>query len=233
MVLVHGGAWSSGSKMVMGRYGNRLAGDGCVVMAINYRLAPDHKFPAQVDDVRDALVWIAQNAGRYHIDTDRIGMFGYSAGGHLCCMIATLEDEDFVTVQPTTQWPSDDPRWAKMPAIAAVVAGGPPCEFRTLPPLNTGLAYFLGGSRTDVPGVYDAASPVAFASSGDCEICFIHGEKDFIVPLDSSRGLYDAQVAAGVASEFNTIDNQGHMITFVHPKTVEILMGYVKRKLTE
>lgn len=231
VVVIHGGAWSSGSKTVVGTYANQLAQAGAVAVAIDYRHAPLHKFPAQVDDVRDALVWIKENADAWKIDTQRIGLFGYSAGGHLACMIATLADEPHDVVAPTTHWDADDQRWEKLPTIKAVVAGGPPCDLTTIPPKNTGLEFFLGGTRAQKPDVYVAASPISFASAGDTPICFIHGEKDFIVPIQSSRVLYDAQVACGVKSEFVTIEKQGHMFTFVHPKTGVALREFMTRML--
>ena len=231
VVVIHGGAWSSGSKTMVGTYANQLAQAGAVAVAIDYRHAPLHKFPAQVDDVRDALVWIKENADEWKIDTQRVGLFGYSAGGHLACMIATLVDEPHDVVATTTQWNADDQRWKKLPTVKAVVAGGPPCDLTTIPPKNTGLEFFLGGTRAQKPDVYAAASPISFASAGDTPICFIHGEKDFIVPIQSSRVLYDAQVACGVKSEFVTIEKQGHMFTFVHPKTGVALREFMTRML--
>lgn len=231
VVVIHGGAWSSGSKTMVGTYANQLAQAGAVAVAIDYRHAPLHKFPSQVDDVRDALVWIKENADAWKIDTQRVGLFGYSAGGHLACMIATLVDEPHDVVATTTQWNADDQRWKKLPTIKAVVAGGPPCDLTTIPPKNTGLEFFLGGTRAQKPDVYVAASPISFASAGDTPICFIHGEKDFIVPIQSSRVLYDAQVACGVKSEFVTIEKQGHMFTFVHPKTGVALREFMTRML--
>ncbi|MGV3484756.1 MAG: alpha/beta hydrolase fold domain-containing protein [Planctomycetaceae bacterium] len=231
VLVIHGGAWSTGSKRMMAGYAMQLAQVGTVAVAINYRLAPGSKFPTQLDDVRDALIWISDHAAEYSIDTDRIGIFGYSAGGHLACMIATLQDESTDRLKTTSNWNADDPRWQRLPRVSAVVAGGPPCEFRDLPPNNSGLAYFLGGTRADVPGTYEAASPCAFVSDGDCPIGFIHGERDLIVPIRSSQSLYDAQVAGGVDSEFVVIEKQGHMIAVLHPKTGEALVDYMRRKL--
>ena len=231
VLVIHGGAWSSGSKLVVANYAMQLAKAGAVAIAIDYRHAPAHKFPAQVDDVRDALVWVHDHANEWNIDLERIGLFGYSAGGHLACMIATLVDEPLARVLETSQWTPDDARWKRLPAIKAVVAGGPPCVFTHLAPDNRGLEFFLGGSRAEKPKTYAAASPTTFASKGDCAVCFIHGERDFIVPIESSRSLFEAQIACGVNSEFVTIEKQGHMITFLHPKTGQTLQDYIARQL--
>ena len=230
-LVIHGGAWSSGSKTVMGGFAAKLAENGIAAVAINYRHAPEYKFPAQVDDVREALLWIHDNADNYHFDTARIGLFGYSAGGHLACMIATLQDESPDRVLTTSDWPANDDRWKRLPQIAACVAGGPPCDFQQLPPQNTGMTFFLGATRGERPDVYRAASPLSFSSAGDCPILFIHGERDFVVPITSSRSLYDSQLAFGVKSVFVPIEKQGHMVTFLHPKTSESMFEYLQTQL--
>ena len=231
VLVIHGGAWSSGSKQMMAGYATQLAQAGTVAVAINYHHAPSFKFPTQVDDVRQALIWIHDNAEKYAIDIDRLGIFGYSAGGHLACMIATMQDEPIDRLVATSNWMKDDPRWQRIPKVTAVVAGGAPCEFRDLPLNNNGLAFFLGGTRAERLDVYEAASPTAFASRGDCAIGFIHGERDFIVPIRSSQSLYQAQLAQGVRSEFVVVKKQGHLVTFMHSLTGDALLEYMKRKL--
>jgi triacylglycerol lipase len=232
VVLVHGGGWAGGDKWSVGSYARALAEQGVVAISINYRLAPEFKFPAQIDDVRDALVWVAENADQFDIDTQRIGLFGYSAGAHLSCMVGTLADASWDSVQATTQWPKDDPRWKKLPQVCVVVGGGAPCDFRDLPIDNTAVAYFLGGSRREVPDVYQAASPVQHASAGDVPTLLIHGTADLIVPASSSRKLYQAQLASGVESQLLTLDGMGHMLTFINPRTLSATTEFLLDHLT-
>ena len=154
VIAVHGGGWASGDKWTMDRHAWKLAEHGIAAVSINYRLAPSAQFPDQVDDVRSALVWISRNAERYHLDSQQVGLYGYSAGGHLVSLVATLGDESWDRLSATTHWERNDPRWKELPMIRAVCAGGPPTDFRDLPPDNTTLAYFLGGSRREKPDVY-------------------------------------------------------------------------------
>lgn len=226
VVLVHGGGWASGDKWAVTNFARSLAEAGIVAMAINYRHAPQYKFPAQVDDCRAALIWLSENAEQFHIDCERIGMFGYSAGGHLSCMLGTLNDAEWQDIAPTTQWLQDDPRWERLPQLRCIVGGGAPCDFRNLPEDNTAIAYFLGGSRRELPEIYRAASPVSHASAGDVPTLFIHGSRDIIVPLVSSRVLYEAQLRAGVPSRFVAIDGLGHMLAFLHPQTLKETLTY-------
>lgn len=231
VVLVHGGGWAAGDKWTTRGYALSLAEAGLVAVTINYRHAPAHKFPAQLDDVRAALAWVGSHADRYGIDAERVGLFGYSAGGHLACMIGTLADAPWSDVEPTTAWDRDDPRWKSMPSIRAIVGGGAPCEFRDLPVDNTAVAYFLGGSRRELPEVYHAASPTAHASSGDVPTLLIHGTRDAVVPVASSRGLFEAHRAAGVCSEYLPLEGPGHMLTYLHPATKNAAIGFLTSRL--
>jgi len=231
VLLIHGGAWSSGSRRTMGGYATRLARCGIVGVAIDYRLAPQWKFPAQVDDVRRAMCWLASERDSLGVDPDRMGLFGYSAGGHLACMIGTLVDEPIETRAATSNWDPQDPRLTDLVRPLAVCAGGPPCDFTVIPKTSGGLAYFLGGSPAEVPGVYAMASPVTHASAGDTPTLFIHGERDAIVPMSSSRLLFDAQRKSGVPSEFVLIEKRGHMLTFIDPKTSESMLAFFQQRL--
>ncbi len=231
VVLVHGGAWISGDKWMSVGYARLLAENGIVAVAINYRLAPAHKFPAQVDDVRDALVWTRKNARRFSIDLDRLGLFGYSAGGHLAALTASLVDEPMQVRTAASGWTETDRRWQQLPTIRAVCAGGPPADFRVLPPGNTSLAYFLGGSRREKPDVYVAASPAAHVSAADPVTQIIHGESDLLVPIGGSRRFHQAQVDAGIDSRFEVMENQGHMVTFISPKTQQKTLEFFRETL--
>lgn len=231
VVIVHGGGWISGDKWTLAGYSRLLAQNGFVVVTINYRLAPAHKFPAQVDDVRQALVWMKQNADRFSIDLARLGIFGYSAGGHLSALAATLADEPLEIRAAASNWPETDDRWQQLPRIKAVCAGGPPCDFRELPIDNTALAYFLGGSRREKPEIYVAASPAAHISTNDPVTQIIHGADDLLVPVETSRQLHRAQIAAGVDSRLEILPGQGHMVTFLNPRTSRKVVEFFKEVL--
>ncbi len=230
VVVVHGGAWSSGSKWTMAGYARKLAEDGVVAVAIDYRHAPAFRFPSQVDDVRAALHWVNQQTDRFRVDADRIGLFGYSAGGHLACLIGTLQDEPFAAVCETSDWPENDARWGELPGVLAVCAGAPPCDFREWPADSRSLAHFLKGTRRAEPHLYTVASPANYVSAGDSATLFIHGDRDFIVPIENSLRMFDQQRAHGVASEMVTVQRHGHLTTFVHPETMASMIDFFRRK---
>ncbi|MEY4565105.1 MAG: Carboxylesterase NlhH [Planctomycetota bacterium] len=218
VIMIHGGGWAAGDKWHMADHARQLAREGFVAFSVNYRLAPQWKFPAQVEDCREALKWVQQNADKYQMDPDRLALYGYSAGAHLAALLGC-------NPQPG------------LPPVKAVVAGGAPCDFTELSLENRTMAYFLGGSREEKPDVYRQASPKAFASKDDPPFFFFHGDVDRIVPLHNSRCLHDALQKCGIDSQFHEVTGQGHLLTFVNPearlKAVEFLQKKLQVSTTE
>lgn len=231
VIVIHGGGWAAGDKWTIASYSRLLAQEGIVAVTINYRLAPAHKFPAQVDDVRSAMVWVSQNAPRLKLNANKVGLFGYSAGGHLSALLASLADETMVVRAAASNWPVTDKRWKQLPKICAVCAGGPPCDFRSLPIDNSAMAYFLGGSRREKPEAYVAASPAAHVSGDDPVTQLFHGEGDALVPLAGTRDFHKSQVKAGIDSRLAVIPKQGHMLTFIHPTTYQTVINFFREVL--
>lgn len=233
VLMIHGGGWAIGDKWTLRTYCDRLAQLGFVVVNMNYRLAPQHQFPRQVDDVRQVLLQLVEHSDDWKIDLSRVGMFGYSAGGHLSALIGVLGNEERSTQMLASEWPRDDPRWELLPPIAAVCAGGPPCDFRIVPDDNAGLSYFLGGTPREVPNNYLGASPTAHVSPGDPPMQLIHGEKDLLVPIENSEKFAAALMDAGVAVSLTVVENQGHMMTLFHPKTKQQIKDFFIKQLLQ
>nr|WKN35459.1 alpha/beta hydrolase [Tunicatimonas sp. TK19036] len=98
MVDIHGGWWSGGSPAT--EVSNTFTDKGIAVFSIRYRLGQEGGFPQNIRDCRNAIRFIRKNAARFHIDPDRIGVMGGSAGGHLSLMVAMVP-EDFDDGGPT------------------------------------------------------------------------------------------------------------------------------------
>jgi len=89
MLWIHGGGYVLGSAADTDRrLGDIVRGVGCAVVSVDYRLAPEHPFPAGLDDCFSALAWIEENAGEYGFDPSRIAIGGASAGGGLAAALA-------------------------------------------------------------------------------------------------------------------------------------------------
>lgn len=83
IIIVHGGGWVYGTKEIYQYYGMGLAQRGFAVINFTYRLAPESKFPAQLEDTNSVIAWMYDNSGIYGFDTGNVFMAGDSAGAHL------------------------------------------------------------------------------------------------------------------------------------------------------
>lgn len=91
LLWIHGGGFVMGDLETEHMHCVRFAADaGCVVVSVQYRLAPEHPFPAAPEDCYAALEWMAANAAELGIDTDRLGVAGCSAGGALAAAVSLM-----------------------------------------------------------------------------------------------------------------------------------------------
>ena len=199
VLVVHGGAWMSADKTELAFYARKLAERGFVAFAIDYRLAPTHKFPAQIDDCRSAVRWIRTNAKAYRVDPQRIGGIGYSAGGQLVALLGTTGKAG------NAQAGEVDTR------LQAVVAGGAPCDFRGVPANAALLSYWLGGTRAQLPQKYRDASPIAFVSKSSPPMFFYHGSNDALVSRSSPQQMVKVLKEHKVPAQLLLLPRTRHM----------------------
>jgi acetyl esterase len=115
LIYFHGGGFVLCNLDSHDRECRRLAkASGCVVIAVDYRLAPEHPFPAAVDDAYAATRYVAEHAGEFGVDASRIAVGGDSAGGNLATVVALMARERGgpalrfqLLIYPGTDWTDD------------------------------------------------------------------------------------------------------------------------------
>ena len=116
VILVHGGGWSVGDKAGLFHIPTEaLTKANFTWFSINYRMAPTYLWPDCFEDTKTAIRWVKTHAAEYKGDPRRIALVGYSAGGHLVCLAATLANEEtrvqaVVGMSPPTDLELDLPR---------------------------------------------------------------------------------------------------------------------------
>jgi acetyl esterase/lipase len=196
LVQIYGGAWQRGAPGDDAPFARYFAAHGYAVFAIDYRHAPEAKWPAQIDDVRAAITWVRAHAADYHADAGRIAIIGRSAGAQLA-MLAGFTDPAikgvisyYGPVNLTRGWrepPSPDPIGSR-PVLEA----------------------YLGGTPDQVPADYKDASPIEHISATVPPTLLIYGSRDHIVQAMYGRDLYAHLIAAGAKSELVEIPWADH-----------------------
>lgn len=207
VLYVHGGGWEHGSSSLGGinaSIAQALTAHGMLVVAVNYRLAPQYVWPAQIVDVKCAVRYLRANAQHYGIDPSKIGAWGGSAGGHLVSMLGTAgPDAGFDTGQYSQQSSS----------VQAVVDMFGPADLTA-----GGWGQYATSVVEQVFGVKPGqdssalvhASPVTYVHSNDPPFLIFHGAKDAVVPLSQSQELASRLQTAGVSATLVTVQNAGH-----------------------
>jgi acetyl esterase/lipase len=190
ILVIHGGSWCSGDSTQLSGMNRFLAARGHAVAAINYRLAPQHHYPAPIEDIDRAVEFLGSIQEEFGFDASRLVILGRSSGGHLAL-----------------SWAYDSERpWAD--AVRAVVALYPPTDLiwswarpspRRMHDSNLVMRQFLGGTPDQVGRLYREASPLLQVSGQSPPTLLIHGANDELVsPLQSTRLATELE-AAGVA----------------------------------
>jgi acetyl esterase len=195
VVVVHGGRFRTGDKSLTPA--EDLAEAGYAAFSVNYRLAPEHPFPAALEDLRSAVRWIRDHADEYDVDPDVIWAMGASAGGHLAALLATvgegpLDRGSRVAAAVSLSGPMDMPRWLQ---------GG-----------SSVVTDFLGCTDLADPACLETAheaSPVAHVDPTDPPMFLANGT-DEIIAVWHATTMADALQREGVPHELWTPETNRH-----------------------
>ena len=209
ILYIHGGGWIGGHTRHGGAISDfpallaSLASEGFVVASLEYRLAEEAPYPAQLQDARAAVRFLKANAARYGIDPNRVIVWGASAGGHIAALLAVscgVTSSDPEPAPPGSECVQGAAIWYGVFDLKPVVgsAGAPA---RTL----------LGCTASACTGQAAAgASPITFVTASAPPFLLVHGEGDRTVPEEQSRAMERRLEAAGVRVEAQYLPQVDH-----------------------
>lgn len=237
IVFVHGGAFLLGDRAMGADLQACVTQAGFALASIDYRLAPKHVFPANVEDTRTAVRWLRRHAKELGIDGDRIGLWGASAGGYLVAMAGLLPADLYAGGEYPEQ----------SSAVSCVLDGYGPVDLAAgralleregsrLEPVAPGLEalpnrrvegerqltpalrdlmsrveeVYLGAPPHTIPEVVRAANPATYATSAAPPFLLMHGLADSSVAHGHSVMLYEALAAANVEVTLRSVHGLPH-----------------------
>jgi acetyl esterase/lipase len=186
VIVIHGGSWCSGNSQQLPELNTYLAQCGYNVASINYRLAPENKWPVQLDDVHAALSYLRTHAAELNVDTNNFVLLGRSAGGQIALAAAYTLNEPGLKGVIDFYGPADMAWGYNHPANPLVL------DTRKI------MTDYLGGTVTEVPQNYAASSATEIATGHSVPTLMIFGKNDPLVPYTNGTKLNSILNAKGV-----------------------------------
>jgi acetyl esterase/lipase len=225
IIWIHGGAFRAGSKE--NNRAMRMVSRGYAVASINYRLSQVAIFPALVHDAKAAVRWLRAHAESYHLDPQRFGVWGGSAGGYLAAMVGIVQDipelegnlgyNDISSrVQAVCDWygPSDFLHMNDVPGTMDHDAPDSP------------ESQLIGAPIQQHPDLVARTNPITYITKEKAldlpSFLIMHGGDDRTVIPGQSQLLYDALTAVGADVSLVILEGLGHGFPGEHHRWDEI-----------
>jgi acetyl esterase/lipase len=196
VVVIHGGSWQRGDKGDAPHVSRALAGAGFVVADVQYRLAPRHRFPDGVADVKCLVGRLRERAAGLAVDSSRIALLGRSAGGQVALVAAYSMGDPRIP-------PSCEVAESPVQAVVSLYAPTDLAWGHDNPPFPDpidgpgSIETYLGGPPLAEPDAYRLASPLTWSDRPLPPTLLIHGTADRLVRADHARRLASGLHAAG------------------------------------
>lgn len=206
IICIHGGGFRAGDRSGYNDLVQRLAKRGYVAITVEYRLAPKYPFPAAVHDVKAAVRWLRANAKKYHVNPDKIGVTGGSAGGTLVQLLGVTEG--------VKELEGDGGNPKVSSKVQAVVnfygANDFTQSYGKSVDAHIVLPLWLGGDAKQEFRRHILASPLYWVNPNATPTLIVHGTKDNYVHYEQALMLYDRMKASAVPVELVTLEGAGH-----------------------
>lgn len=230
VVWICGGAWQRMDRSAHLAYLAELARSGFVVASVEYRTSNEANFPDQLTDVKAGIRYLRALSGRYHIDTERFGVMGESAGGYLAAMAALADDQAY-DVGAFTEYSSK---------VQAACPWYPPTDVTAFPypsPVEAAASMeslLLGKNVALHKEEALKICPVSYVTKDAPPFLIIHGDNDHTVPFEQGEILHDKLEAVGADVKLLILEGADHAdMPFFQEELWQRIIDFFKTKLGE
>jgi len=193
-IVIHAGGWSFGSCDDMEYIAEWFAHQGFVVINVNYALAPENKWPAQIADVMQGVWWLKKNAVRYNINPNKVLAVGASAGGHLAAMLGQSSVSNLIAGVDS-----------EVQGVVSFSGAWNLLEATT----EEQIHYISLLLENDTPEARYLGSPVYQISRYSPPVLIFHGTDDELVPFQQSKDACEVYASKGLGHCF-LVPLEGH-----------------------
>lgn len=225
IIYIHPGGWTMGTKAVYRDLVDipALQAQGFLLASVEYRLAPEHKFPAMIEDVKCAVRFLRAHAEEFNIDPEQFGAIGLSAGGHLVSLLGVTDPTAGFDVGEYTQYSS------RVQAVVDLYG------ITDLAPPFTNLLFFdkldIFGTLNHEDPIFIYASPVTYVTPDDPPFLIIQGEFDTTVPPNQSIRFFRKLQQSDIAVELIMVENAGHGLMPVGETPIQPSLEEIRAKI--
>jgi pectinesterase len=215
IIMIHGGGWRSGNRTQHHPMAESLAHVGYVCFTPEYRLSTEALFPAAVYDIKAVIRWVKENDSAYNVDTSKIVVAGFSAGGELASFMATTGNMPlFDGTQGNSRFSTSVKALIDIDGTLSFVHPESVEGVDTIGRISAGTYWFGFGKKQNY-GLWLAASPLTYADGRTPPTLFLNssvarmhaGRNDFIKVLDSF----------GIYTEVHEFDDAPHSFPLFYP----------------
>ena len=230
VLWISGGGWWECDK-TRAYYSSLLVANGFATASIRYRTSKQAIAPANIHDCKAAVRWLWANAARYHLDPNRIGAWGASAGGHLAALLGVSAG--------VPELEGDGGNAGFSSAVKAVCDFNGPSDLTRVAIPEIREKYqdlykvtecYLGGPVAERCDLARMVSPLTYVTRGSPPMLIFHGSADTVVPVEESELLYKAMRCAGAKAELDVLPGAEHGWDHV-TLTDEKVISFFKREL--
>jgi pectinesterase len=228
LIMIHGGGWRSGNKIMEHPMAELVAAKGYVTIPVEYRLSLEAKYPNAVFDIKAAIRWIKANADKYSVDTTRIAIEGNSAGGQLAALVGMTNGiAKFEGAEGITAGTSNVQAVVDIDGVLDFLAPG---SLNLVRKPDSPDCAWLGGCFTEKPETWKEASSIFWVSKNSIPIVFITSSQPrFTAGMSEMIDLLNQN---GIYSERHNIEGSPHTFWLFDPwfePTVSYMVSYLNR----